>query len=123
VPFLVTLREFAAKDPPESSVVGFIENALEALYQCSPPPGLVELLLLTGRAVVLFDGLDELLDTTRRRDVTDRVERFCSEYPHAPVLVTSRLIGYDQARLDDTQFTCYRVHVLPAGPIRRRASR
>jgi hypothetical protein len=105
----ITLREFAAKDPPESSVVGFIENALEALYQCSPPPGLVELLLLTGRAVVLFDGLDELLDTTRRRDVTDRVERFCSEYPHAPVLVTSRLIGYDQARLDDTQFTCYRL--------------
>jgi len=109
VPFLVILREFAAEDPPERSVVGYIENALETLYQCPPPPDLVDLLLLTGRAVVIFDGLDELLDTTRRRDVTNRVERFCAEYPQAPVLVTSRLIGYDQARLDDTQFTCYRL--------------
>ena len=25
------------------------------------------------------------------------------------MLVTSRVIGYDQARLDDRQFTCYRL--------------
>jgi len=56
----------------------------------------VDLLLLTGRAVVIFDGLDELLDTSRRADVTTRVERFCAEYPLAPVLVTSRQVGYDQ---------------------------
>ena len=69
----------------------------------------MDLLLLTGRAVVIFDGLDELLDTARRADVTTRVERFCAEYPLAPVLVTSRVVGYDQARLDDRQFTCYRL--------------
>ncbi len=109
IPFLITLREFAAKDPPERSVVGHIEHALETLYQCPAPRGLVDLLLLTNRAVVIFDGLDELLDTSRRRDVTTRVEQFCIEYPQAPVLVTSRLIGYDQARLDDRQFTCYRL--------------
>ena len=109
IPFLVTLRDFAAHDPPERSVVGYIEYTLETLYQCPPPPGLIELLLLTARAVVIFDGLDELLDTSRRADVTTRVEQFCLEYPLAPVLVTSRLIGYDQARLDDRQFTCYRL--------------
>lgn len=73
------------------------------------PPGLVDLLLLTGRAVVLFDGLDELLDTSRRADIAARVEQFCIEYPLAPVLVTSRIVGYDQARLDETQFTIYRL--------------
>lgn len=107
VPFLITLREFAAKDPPERSVAGYIEHTLDTFYQCPPPPRLVDLLLLTGRAVVIFDGLDELLDTSRRADVTARVERFCVEYPLTPVLVTSRLIGYDQARLDGTRFTCY----------------
>ena len=109
VPFLVTLREYAAKDPPERSVVGHIQHTLQTFYQCPAPSGLVDLLLLTGRAVVIFDGLDELLDTSRRADVTTRVERFCAEYPQAPVLVTSRAVGYDQARLDDRQFTCYRL--------------
>ncbi len=109
VPFLVTLRDYAANDPPERSVVGYIEHILATFYQCPSPPGLVDLLLLTGRAVVIFDGLDELIDTSRRRDVTTRVERFCAEYPLAHVLVTSRLIGYDQAQLDDRQFTCYRL--------------
>lgn len=109
VPFLVTLRDYAASDPPDRSIVGHIEHTLEAFYQCPAPTGLVDLLLLSGRGVVIFDGLDELLDTARRADVTNRVELFCSEYPFARVLVTSRLVGYDQARLDDSQFECYRL--------------
>ena len=109
IPFLVTLRDYAAKDPPERSISGYIEHALETFYQCQPPLGLVNVLLLTGRAVVIFDGLDELLDTSHRRNVTNCVERFCAEYPLCPVLVTSRLVGYEQARLDDRQFTCYRL--------------
>jgi hypothetical protein len=60
---------------------------------------------------VIFDGLDELLDTSHRADVTTRVEHFCTEYPLAPVLVTSRVVGYDQARLNDHEFTCYRLGV------------
>jgi len=109
IPFLVTLREYAAKTPIEWSVAECIEQNLGTLYQAPAPGALVERLLLTGRAVVIFDGLDELLDTSRRRDVSDRVEQFCSAYPLTPVLVTSRVVGYDQARLDDAQFTCYRL--------------
>ena len=109
VPFLVTVREYGAKDPPELSVVGHIERTLETFYQCPAPPGLVDRLLLTGRALVIFDGLDELLDTSRRADVSTRVERFCAEYPLARVLVTSRVVGYDQARLDPGQFARYRL--------------
>jgi NACHT domain len=109
IPFLVTLREYAAQTPIAWSVAECIEQNLGALYQCPAPEALVERLLVTGRAVVIFDGLDELLDTSRRRDVSDRVEQFCSAYPLTPVLVTSRVVGYDQARLDDTQFTCYRL--------------
>ncbi|MET8078724.1 NACHT domain-containing protein [Streptomyces sp. NPDC005303] len=109
VPFLVTLREFASQDPPARSVVGHIENSLETFYQCPAPQGLVGKLLLSGSALVIFDGLDELIDTTRRADVTAIVERFGSEYPLARILVTSRLVGYNQARLDDQQFVRYRV--------------
>jgi hypothetical protein len=109
VPFLVTLRDFAADDPPARSVTGHIENRLEIFYQCVPPPGLVSRLLLNGLAVVIFDGMDELLDSARRADVTAVIERFCAEYPQARVLVTARIVGYDQARLDDEQFVRYRL--------------
>ncbi|WP_344840046.1 NACHT domain-containing protein [Actinocorallia longicatena] len=117
-PFLVTLREFAADDPPARSIVGYIEHKLEVFYQCPAPPGLVDRLLLDGAALVVFDGLDELVDTGRRADVTAIVERFCMEYPLSPVLVTSRVIGYDQARLDESQFTCYRIQGFGEGQVR-----
>ena len=106
---LITLRDYAAKDPPERSVAGHVEQTLTTLYQCPAPDGLVERLLLTGQAVVIFDGLDELLDTSRRVEVSARVEQFCVAYPLVPVLVTSRLVGYDEAQLDDDQFSCYRL--------------
>ena len=109
IPFLVTLRDYAAVDPPERSVVRHIEHNLSTKYQCPAPDGLVDRLLLTGRAIVIFDGLDELLNTYRRRDISNRVEQFCIEYPFTSVLVTSRLVGYDQARLDGAQFTTYRL--------------
>jgi predicted NACHT family NTPase len=109
IPFLVTLREFGAKEPPERSVVEYIEHMLETFYQLPAPVGAVEQLLLAGKALLIFDGLDELLETSRRRDVSARIERFCAEFPLTRVLVTSRLIGYDQARLDDHQFSEYRL--------------
>ena len=109
VPFLVVLRDFAGGDGPGRSVVEHIEDRLNAFHQCPAPGGTVERLLLAGNAAVIFDGLDELIDTGRRVEVTRVVEQFCERYPLAPVLVTSRLVGYDEARLDDAQFDRYRI--------------
>ena len=109
IPFVVTLRDFAAEDPPSRSVIGYIEHRLETFYSCPSPPGLIERTLLNGDAVVIFDGLDELIDAGRRADVAAVIERFSTEFPLAAVMVTSRLVGYNQARLDETQFTCYRL--------------
>jgi hypothetical protein len=105
VPLLVVLREYARTDPPAESVLSYIESRLQTHYQCLPPEGLIERLLLAGKATVFFDGLDELVDTRRRREVSQRVENFCMQYPLTPTLVTSRRIGYGQARLDPAQFT------------------
>lgn len=117
IPFLVTLRDYAAMDPPERSVVRHIEHTLSTKYQCTAPDGLVDRLLRTGRAVVIFDGLDELLNTYRRRDISSRVEQFCIEYPLTLVLVTSRVVGYDEARLDESQFTVYRLGGFEGGEV------
>ena len=109
VPFLVVLRDFAPTDSPARSVVEHIEDRLKAFHQCPPPPGAVERLLLSGDAAVIFDGLDELIDTASRLEVTRTIEQFCAQYPLAPVLVTSRLVGYDEAGLDERQFRRYTI--------------
>jgi hypothetical protein len=109
-PFLVTLREFAAEDPPARSVVAHLEHDLEVRLQHPAPARLLHRLLLNGAATVVFDGLDELLDPARRCEVSAIIEHFCAEYPLARVLVTSRVVGYDQARLDERQFTQYRIY-------------
>jgi NACHT domain len=109
VPFLVPLREFSSGQAPARSVAGYLDGQLEAFYQCPAPSCTVERLFLSGSALVIFDGLDELDDGARRRDVTAIIERFSDEHPLARVLVTSRVAGYEKARLDDRQFARYRI--------------
>jgi hypothetical protein len=109
VPFLVTLRNFAGTGGPGQSVLAFLEHELEAFYQTPAPPGLVERLLRDGRALVIFDGLDELLDPALRAEVASIIEIFCADFPLAAVLATSRVVGYAQAELDHGQFTAYRL--------------
>ncbi|MDX8144693.1 NACHT domain-containing protein [Lentzea sp. BCCO 10_0061] len=114
VPFLVILRNFV---DDSQSIVEHIESRLSAHYQCPPPAGVVEGLLLSGRGIVIFDGLDELIDTSRRREVTNRVELFCARYPLARILVTSRRVGYDEAAMDPAVFDVYQLSEFSEGNV------
>ncbi len=58
-------------------------------------------LLRNGRAFLAFDGLDEILETSKRQEFVDLVRAFCDCHPLCPVLVTSRLVGYDSAKLPE----------------------
>lgn len=108
-PIIVVLRDFGAeKKVRNCSILQYIETKANADYQVKPPEQAFEYLLLNGRVIVIFDGLDELLDTSYRREISADVESFCTRYPSVPVLVTSREVGYDQAPLDD-RFSVFRL--------------
>ncbi len=110
VPFLVVLRDFGAhKREVRCSIVDFISTTSNSRYQLAPPPGAIEYLLLTGRAMVIFDGLDELLDTSYRAEISGDVESFANLYPAIPILVTSREVGYQQAPLSPDVFSAFRL--------------
>ena len=115
--FLVTVRDFSAEEPVTRSVVQYIEHVIDTAYQCTPPRGWVSRQLLDGAALVIFDGMDELVDTSRRAQASSIIEHFCVEFPLARVLVTSRFVGYDQARLDDEQFVRYRIDRFDDGQV------
>ncbi|WBB95226.1 NACHT domain-containing protein [Solwaraspora sp. WMMA2080] len=103
IPFFVLLRDFAG-EMGEKSIVDYLAHRSSSHYQVDLPKELIQRLLDTGRVLVVFDGLDELLDTSRRREVADRVELFCARYPLCAVLVTSRLVGYQRAPMDPKEF-------------------
>jgi hypothetical protein len=108
VPFLIALRDFSNTIPPLRSVVGYMEHTTETFFQVRPPKGAVTRLLDEGRALIIFDGLDELV-VTAARATASIIELFCVEFPKARVLVTARPAGYAQAKLDEALFPMYQL--------------
>lgn len=110
---VVVVRDYAAdwKRQPQS-IVEYLENQSNSLLQIPAPEGAVEYLLTTGRAVVVFDGLDETLQVAKRQKVVDVVQAFARRYPTVSILVTSRKVGYLQAPLDAEVF-----ETLELGPL------
>jgi NACHT domain len=109
-PIVIVLREYGAERKQRNvSISEFIELIANEKYQVKAPTGAVEHLLTAGRFFVIFDGLDELLDSSYRREISETVESFCTRYPTVPVLVTSREVGYEQAPLDPRMFDLCRL--------------
>lgn len=109
-PIHVILRDYGKeKGEKNCSILEFIESTAKSRYQVEPPLGAFEYLLANGHAIVIFDGLDELLETRYRREISGDIENFCTVFPAVPIVVTSRQVGYDQAPLDEEMFNVYRL--------------
>ncbi len=107
-PILIILRDYGAEKRAHGcSILRYIEGVASSRYQLEAPKGAFEYLLLNGRTMVIFDGLDELLDTSYRMEISNDIESFCTLYPSIPVIVTSRKVGYEQAPLDEKRFEVF----------------
>jgi predicted NACHT family NTPase len=111
IPLRVILRlyEKARIAEPQLSVFEYcardIAQAITApIETCRELLGYI---LTFGRAVLAFDGLDEILNTAQRREFVDLVVSFVDQFPLCPILVTSRVIGYKNAPMpaDYDEFT------------------
>lgn len=58
-------------------------------------------ILHLGLAVIIFDGLDEILEVGARRDMVKAIEKFSSTYASCSTLITSRIVGYRDAPMSD----------------------
>jgi NACHT domain len=50
--------------------------------------------LREGTSLLMLDGLDEISDPTSRARFCQHVEEIVSAYPRAPIIATSRIVGY-----------------------------
>jgi hypothetical protein len=104
-PLIISLKDYGvAKAAGRTSLIEWIESVVRTDYSAPAPVGTIPYLLATGRAILILDGLDELLDTSYRREITADIETFAARYMAAPILITSRRIGYSQAPLDPRRF-------------------
>ena len=117
LPILLSIASYAAalRADPVLTIERYLGRyvAERGLAELEP---LFEHALRGGHAVVLLDGLDEVLDQRERAAVVARVADFVSRFGRSPeagnrFVVTSRIAGYDEAPLADfAHFT-----VLPFG--------
>lgn len=93
LPLWIDLKEYA-REP-----TGFLEYCGRACTTYCLDPKQIQQQFREGKAVLYLDGLDEIFDPPTRGAVLAEAIAFSSRYPQAPIVVTSRIIGYEPGRL------------------------
>lgn len=100
VPFLVRLRGYADRAMPRpDELLAEVADPLTDLL----PQGWVHRQLASGRALLLVDGVDELIPA-QRRNVRTWLRGLLAEYPKLRVVVTSRPGGAERGWLSGEGF-------------------
>jgi hypothetical protein len=106
-PLIVVLRDIKISERGLESILQYIEAICESSFALRPPSNAIEYALLNGYFLLIFDGLDELLEPSNRGKVVEAIEAIANLYPNTFILVTSRRINYEAAPLDSQIFAEY----------------
>lgn len=113
---IVELRGYADERWRDRSFEDYLDE-LSTLERMSVPREVQDVLLREGRAIVVFDGLDELFDPRVRAEAGRRIAAFAERYPDVRIVVTSRVIGYRRPVLDKAGFRHYMIQDLTMSQI------
>src|SRR5262245_45176409 len=116
LPVLITLRKYSdeLKGQPNLSLLDYILQNVQADFSlASADIAFFEYYLESGKAVLLFDGLDELPSPQFKSTVRDRIRSLLLTYPGNTAIITSRVVGYDEPfRFDAKEFPHWRIATL-----------
>ena len=109
LPIFVRIADFARtrQGQPDLNLVEYVRDRMEKDF--AP---LLAQRLQDDRTLLLLDGLDEVTDPHQRGQVVGEIEKLIARYPKNRYVVTSRIVGYGQARLD-SQFHHFTLAPLP----------
>ncbi|MDE5085189.1 MAG: NACHT domain-containing protein, partial [Trichodesmium sp. St18_bin1] len=104
IPLLIELRTYVRNNNSNQcqNFLEFLEKGSNVI--CHLPQQKLDAKLKNGDAIVMFDGLDEIFDLGKREEVITDIKRFINDYKNVRVIVTSRVIGYQQKKLRDADF-------------------
>lgn len=109
LPLLIELRDYAAECEKDKC-----DTFLEYLNLLGKTKGygltkkaLDKYLRIIGKAVVIFDGLDEIFDPEQRDSIEQQIVGFSISYPKIQIIVTSRIVGYKKRNFKNAGFFHY----------------
>ena len=93
IPIYVRIADYSEKMSQFSDLYSFVVNS-DSKYK-----NLFKWAIENGKALILLDGLDEVIDAAHRIKVSVEIRKFLTSFLNNKYVVTSRLIGYESARL------------------------
>lgn len=113
LPILVTLRRYVdeLKKNNNLSLIDYIRESIHADFSLKSADLIFfEYYLESGQTIILFDGLDELPNPYFKKEVRDRILTLNATYPGNTLVVTSRIVGYDDTfSFDEREFAHYKL--------------
>lgn len=103
VPFAFILRELPLHDVKSFDDLWrvFLErnaDLMQAFEQYPESYNVIQALLHNGQALILLDGLDKITHAETRQNLGKAVLEGIKKYPACRFVITSRVIGFDQAQ-------------------------
>jgi adenylate kinase family enzyme len=96
LPFIIKGSEFAKFVSRTSKGVGeFLVDHISKQYE-----NLIAEKLESNELLLLVDGIDEINNVSLRHQVVDKINSFISQYSELKVVVSSRIVGYKETRLN-----------------------
>lgn len=101
LPLRVAFRDFVEKqrETPNLSLLDYLEIQARTELSLALPKNFLSKAMENGHAILLLDGLDEVGAPEHRAAMRDLVAGFSASHRKLPMLVTSRIAGYDDAPL------------------------
>ncbi len=106
LPLRVELREFAGLcvEKECKTFLDYFQHLSETEGYSLTKEEVDNYLKNDGKAIIIFDGLDEIFDPKEWERINHMIVGFTLDYPKVRVIVTSRIIGYKRKILDDAGF-------------------
>lgn len=106
LPFRIELRKYLAyKIQNRGNIIKYLNSLLEEEYGITQMTEvLLEKILRENKNIIFFDGLDEIFKIEDKIDIKNDIENFHTSFSLSRLIVTSRIIGYEEAKLNEEEF-------------------
>jgi predicted NACHT family NTPase len=110
LPILINIRDFARLS--DINLLDYARQFAEPSMSVKPlPEGFFEYWLADGRAMILLDGLDEVVEESKRYAVVQQIDIFLGQYHQNLAIITSRPAGYKRDFFKTSEFEHYHLQL------------